>query len=180
MADTAAMEACLYSVFQTDAPNVAAVFDGAERLAPGLRQFVSQVKGTGGRDMELTRYVIALLQLERKLRHDSAMLDRVAAGIDQARARLPHFSLLHSNILAQLADIYSSTISTLQPRILVRGEALHLQNPENANKIRALLLAGIRAARLWVQVGGRRWQILFRRRRLLLNASELLDRMHDG
>ena len=43
----------------------------------------------------------------------------------------------------------------------------HLQQPNNAAKIRALLLTGIRAARLWRQLGGHRWQLLFSRRKLL-------------
>jgi high frequency lysogenization protein len=44
----------------------------------------------------------------------------------------------------------------LSPRIMVNGDPAHLNNPENANRIRALLLAGIRAAMLWRQSGGGR------------------------
>ncbi len=43
----------------------------------------------------------------------------------------------------------------------------HLQQTDNAAKIRALLLAGIRSARLWRQLGGHRWQLIFSRRKLL-------------
>lgn len=174
MADTDAIEVCIHSIFQTEADDVPAVFGGFTRIAPGLRQFVKQLRGGDGRDIELTRYVIALLQLERKLNANSAMLQQIGEGIGSARSRMEHFPLLHGNILAQLSDIYSQTVSTLQPRIMVRGEALHLQNPDNQNRVRSLLLAGIRAAMLWYQVGGRRRQILFRRRRMLETAEELL------
>jgi high frequency lysogenization protein len=34
-------------------------------------------------------------------------------------------------------------------------------------EIRALLLAGIRSARLWRQLGGHRWQLVISRRKLL-------------
>lgn len=175
MADSDAMATCIRSIFRTEAEDVPSVFDGAKGIAPGLRQFVNQLQGGNDRDIDLTRYVIALLQLERKLAGDNAMLDRIGEGIESAHARQEHFHLLHGNILAQLGDIYSRTISTLQPRIMVRGEALHLQNPDNANKIRALLLAGTRAARLWHQVGGRRRHILLRRRRMLETAQALLN-----
>lgn len=177
MADSDAMATCIRSIFRTEAEDVPSVFDGVKGIAPGLHQFINQLKGGNGRDIDLTRHVIALLQLERKLADHSAMLDRIGEGIESARSRLEHFHLLHGNILAQLADIYSRTISTLQPRIMVRGEALHLQNPANADKIRALLLAGIRAARLWYQVGGRRRHILLRRRRMLETAEALLNEM---
>ncbi len=175
MADSDAMATSIGSIFHTDSEDVPSVFGGPRGVAPGLRQFINQLKGGNGRDIDLTRYVITLLQLERKLAGDNAMLGSIGEGIDSARARLEHFHLLHGNILAQLADIYAGTISTLQPRIMIRGEALHLQNPDNANKIRALLLAGIRAARLWYQVGGRRRHILLRRRRMLETAQALLN-----
>ena len=41
------------------------------------------------------------------------------------------------------------------------------QQSDNAAKIRALLLSGIRSARLWRQLGGHRWQLIFSRRKLL-------------
>jgi len=177
IADTDAMEAAIHSLFQTDADDVPSIYGGAEKLAPGLRQFINQVRGTGGRDMEISRYVIALMQLERKLSANPDMLGRIGEGIDSARDRLNHFHLLHTNILGQLADIYSDTISTLQPKIMVQGEPLHLQNPDNQSKIRALLLAGIRSAMLWYQVGGRRRHILFGRRKLLGTAENLLNEL---
>jgi high frequency lysogenization protein len=175
MADSDAMAACIGSIVNTDAEDVPSVFGGIRGIAPGLRQFIHQLKGGNRRDVELTRYVIALMHLERKLAGNPEMTKVIGEGIENARIRLEHFHLLHGNILAQLADIYSQTISNLQPRIIVHGEALHLQNPDNANKIRTLLLAGIRAAWLWHQVGGRRRHILLWRRRMLETAGALLD-----
>jgi len=175
MADSDAMTTCIGSIFHTDAADVPSVFDGIPGIAPGLRQIIHQLKGGERRDVELTRHVIALTHLERKLARDPAMLEQIGAGIENARSRLENYHLLHVNILAQLADIYSQTISTLQPRIIVRGEALHLQNPDNANKIRALLLGGIRAAWLWYQVGGRRLHMPFQRQRMLNTAEALLN-----
>ncbi len=175
MADSDAMQTCIDSLFQTDAPDVPSVFGGLEHVAAGLRQFVNQMEGYGKRDMDLTRYVIALLQLQHKLRANPAMLEHIADNIKIAQGRLQHFPLLHENILAQLAETYSKTVSQLQPRIMVRGEPLHLQNPDNQNKIRALLLSGVRSAILWHQVGGRRRHILFSRKRLLACGRQLIN-----
>ncbi|MEK7758734.1 MAG: DUF489 family protein, partial [Pseudomonadota bacterium] len=49
-----------------------------------------------------------------------------------------------------------------------------LSNPAIADKVRAALLAGIRSAVLWRQLGGRRWQLLFSRGKLARTAAELL------
>jgi high frequency lysogenization protein len=167
------METSIYSLFQTDPPTVEAVFRGASGVAAGARQLGDQLAGGVRRNLELTRYAIQLLQLERKLSADPAMLGRVAAGIAEVRPRLEQLPLLHPDVLAALAELYSRTISRLQPRIIVQGEPLHLKNPDNVHRIRSLLLAGLRAAVLWRQSGGTRWQILLGRRRLLAQARAL-------
>lgn len=177
MADSQAMATAIYSLFQVDAETVEAVYGNLVGLANGLQLLYAQLEGSGGRDLELTRHVIELIQLERRLAANPEMLDRIAQGLRSATERLEHFPMLHQNILAQLADLYSATVSTLQPRIIIRGEALHLQNPENQHKIRALLLAGIRSARLWRQVGGRRLQLLLHRRRTMEQCRQLLQRI---
>ena len=66
-----------------------------------------------------------------------------------------------------------ATVSTLGPRIIVRGDPALLARPESANRIRALLLAGIRAAVLWRQCGGTRVGLILGRRRLLEAARGL-------
>jgi len=177
MADTQAMTTCIYSLFQVDAESVEAVYGGPAGLANGLQVLYGQLEGSGGRDMELTRHIIALIQLERRLSGRPEMLERITQGLGAATQRLEHFPMLHPNILAQLAEFYSATISTLQPRIIIRGEALHLQNPDNQHKIRALLLAGIRSAMLWRQVGGQRLQLLLHRRRIIEQTRRLLQQI---
>ena len=55
------------------------------------------------------------------------------------------------------------------------GEQTYLRNNDNAAKIRALLLAGIRAAVLWQQLGGSRWTLFWSRRRYIATAKKLLS-----
>ncbi|HXH02128.1 MAG TPA: high frequency lysogenization protein HflD [Candidatus Competibacteraceae bacterium] len=164
--------ACLHSLFQIDAPSSAAVYGGLEHLRSGLEQAVEQLRQP--RNMEITRYTVALLVLERKLARRPDLLARLGDGIRALRDRLAHFPLTHDNIVAGLAELYVSTISTLSPRIMVNGDARHLNQPQNAERIRALLLAGIRAAILWRQSGGSRLTLLLRRRALLTEAQHLL------
>jgi high frequency lysogenization protein len=167
MADTDAMEASIHSLFQLDADSVEAVYNGLSGVSTGLRIVAQQLEGASSRKMETTRYVVSLLHLERKLHGNSGMLERIADGIRTANDRLVHYPMLHSNILAGIAEIYSETISTLKPRIMVQGDPLHLKNPENINTIRSLLLAGIRSAMLWRQCGGGRLRILLGRNKLI-------------
>lgn len=173
--DSAHLQPCIYSLFQIDAETVAAVYGPPGAVATGARQIVAQFTGQPERNLDLTRYVIALLGHERHLAARADMLAAIRDGIERAAAMRGDQALLDRAVIEPLANLYSATISKLEPRIVVRGSPLYLQNPENQERIRALLLAGIRAAMLWRQIGGRRTQILFGRRRLLDQARAYLD-----
>ena len=168
----------LSSLFKIDPDNSAEVFGGLVNLRTGLRLLYEQLHQP--RDMELTRYTIALLTLERKLHRNSTMLTSIGDGIRQTRQKLEYFPADHDNIIARLAEIYATTLSTLQPRIMVTGEQRYLTPAENANRVRTLLLAGIRSAILWRQSGGSRWSLLFRRKSLLIEAQRLLADIPSG
>jgi high frequency lysogenization protein len=177
LADAEVMDANLHSLFQIDTERVIDVFGGLSQIAPGLRLAHRQLSGAEPRDNELTRYLLSLIQLERKLSGHPQRLQQISQGIQTTAERLAHFPQTHGNILAALADLYAENLSTLQPRIMVSGEPVYLQNPENVNRIRALLLSGIRAAMLWRQVGGRRRQLLFSRNRVIAALEHLLARL---
>jgi len=172
--DTDAMTPCIYSLFQTDAESVSEIFGAPGSVNAGAKELVGQLTGKQPREIEVTRYAVTLLKLERMLAGRSRLIEDIGAGIEEARGKLDHFPMLHPNVLAHLADIYSRTISRLQPRIMVQGDPRFLQFPDNQNRIRALLLAGVRSAWLWRQVGGRRRQILFGRKNLLMAALDYL------
>ncbi|VAX06313.1 High frequency lysogenization protein HflD [hydrothermal vent metagenome] len=175
MADSAAMEASIYSLFQIDAESTEAVYGGLKNIQTGLQQIVTKIPQLKLQGSESMHYALTLIHLERKLSRSPAMLKQIADSIQVASDRRQHFPILHSNIIAQLADVYAETVSTLQPRIMVNGEPTLLQNPDNANKIRALLLAGIRSAMLWRQCGGSRLQLIFGRSKAIKQAQILLE-----
>lgn len=161
--DSAALTASIESVLKIDAPSVEAVFGDAGGVITGLSVLKKQLTERHADSLLITKYVVTLMHLERKLAARADLMDQIGAGIRAAVQQTEHFHPTHENVLARLADIYKNTVSTLQPRVIVQGEQGYLNNPDNAAKVRAILLAGIRAAVLWRQCGGSRWQILFRR-----------------
>jgi high frequency lysogenization protein len=171
-----AMEPCIYSLFQIDAPDTPSVYGAAGAVAIGMRVLIGQITGQPSRDLEMTRYLISLLKHGRTLSERQDLLTRIGTGIEIIDAKRQQRPLLDIEVLAELAALYSETVSSLEPRIMVRGNPLYLKNSENQNRIRALLLAGIRSAILWQQLGGTRWQILFGRNRLLAAARAYLKR----
>ncbi len=173
--DEDGITASIYSIFQVDADSVPAIFGGLEGVTAGLKHLIGQLTGKDERNTETTGYVISMMHLERKLAKNPDMLTLISNGIHLADSRLAHFHMLHQNILSQLADIYSETISTMLPRIMVQGDPMHLQNRDNVNYIRSLLLAGIRSATLWHQCGGARIQIIMQRKKIISHANGIMD-----
>ncbi len=174
LADSAPLTASIESIFAIDADTVESVFGSVSGLATGLAELRRELARAGGsRDKEIVRYAVSLLHLERKLIKQPQMLQALRRGIEAAASQAEHFSSTHPNVIASLADLYSRTVSTIPPRIMVKGEPTVLSNPENAARIRALLLAGMRATVLWRQCGGTRLNLLFQRRRILQTAEEL-------
>jgi len=176
-ADGKDMEASLRSLLVDNPATVLEVYgDDLANIRTGLICLHEQLGLEGKKDVELTRYVMGMLFLERKLSKSPQMLTTLGEGIEQVRRQLQHYPIDHENVIANLAGIYSDTLSTLSFRIMVSGEPQQLSNSDNANRIRALLLAGIRSAVLWHQTGGRRWQLILSRGKITDSCLELLQR----
>lgn len=174
----AAIESSLESLLRFDAPDVVSVFGDISGVIQGLRTLQKQLDNTSyDRNTDITRYAITLIHLQRKLEKDPEMLDEITSRLDGVKSQLDYFDLSHTNTIAKLADIYKSTISNMQPKIIVEGEQSFLSNGVNADKIRALLLAGIRSAVLWRQSGGSRLQLLFSRKKYFSTAKQLSDKI---
>lgn len=177
MADSAAMEASIASVLKIDSDSVIDVYGSLAGLKLGLQQLNIQMTGYKIVNPEQARYSASLVFLENQLSGRKDLLNTIQIGITKAQAQNEQFGLLHENVLANLGEIYQSTISTLQPRIMVNGEQMYLSRPDIANKIRACLLAGIRSAMLWKQCGGTRWKFLFFRKKIQAELQNLLKQL---
>lgn len=170
------MATCIGSVLKIDSDSVISIYGSTENLQLGLEKLEQQFSGRNNLDPILMRYTTALIYLEAALSKLPDMQKSITAGIERSIAQTEAFPLLHENVIASLGDVYEKTISTLQPRVIVNGEELYLTTPQNKNKIRALLLAGIRAALLWRQCGGSRWKIIFQRKKIGQTCLQLLNR----
>jgi high frequency lysogenization protein len=175
--DETEFKTLLQSLLDNGSPTTEAVYGDISQLKSGLKLLNKQLsKNKEKQDVALLRYVISLLHLERKLEKRPAMMDIISREIEQVPQQIDYFGDINNpQVIARLADIYHRTISELSPRIQVHGDPSFLQQADNVNRIRALLLAGIRAAILWHQKGGRRWQFLFQSGKMLKISTELYD-----
>ena len=172
----------LQSIIETSPVNTLAVYGGEiGNVKKGLELLINHLGSDNGRssskkhkDPELTRYIISLINLERRLAKQPKQLNALGERINAIERQLEHYTLTSDTLTASFASIYSDIISPLGHKIQVTGEPSILKQNVNQYKIRALLLAGIRAAVLWRQVGGKRRHILFNRKKIVNTAKELL------
>lgn len=168
------------SIIITSPENTLAVY-GSDlvNLKQGLSLLVNHLGDAPNnkktKDPELTRYIISLINLERKLAKQPKQLAQLGERIDASKRQLAHYDITSETLISSFASIYSDIISPLGTRIQVTGEPNILKQTVNQHKIRALLLTGIRAAVLWRQVGGKRRNILFSRNKIIKTAQQLLN-----
>jgi len=185
-ADAPAFATGIQSLLALDAPSTEAVYGGATGLRLGLELLRTKLAGdTDPGDIEIAKYVLSMIQLERRLRRQPDMQDAIRRGIEAAQAQMKFFQPqsnggVHPRLVEKLAELYTQTLSTLTPRIMVNGDHGYLADPQIAARVRAALFAGIRSAFLWHQLGGNRWQLLFSRRKIAHGAAGILDGLRAG
>jgi len=169
--------ACMVgSLLARNPDNTLAVYGGDDlNLRDGYRALASALEGNPANlQRDPLRYVSALLNLERQLDRRTDLQQIIGSRLGQIQQQVEHFGLTHDNVIASCGSLYEDTISTFRQRIQVHGDVRFLQQPGSAAKIRTLLLSGIRSARLWQQLGGRRRHLLLSRSRLLRELNQLL------
>ena len=140
------------SLTYIDASTPLEIYGALDNLKLGYKVLINQLGNAPDKDIEVTHYILGSISLERQLAKKPAVLKQLATRIEQLNQQLSHFELLDSNVIANIANIYSQVISPLGRRIQVRGEPQFLKLESNQNKVRALLLGAVRAAVLW-QIG---------------------------
>lgn len=171
--ETRPLAACIDSLFRFDADTAEAVFGSARELEPGLRRLIAQIEGSD-RDTAQTRIGMSLLQLERRFIANPTAVDAVRRGLDAIQPERDQLGPTHPTVLAKLGDLYADCISPLGARVLVQGNPVYLSQASVVGEVRAALLAALRAAVLWRQVGGSYWDFLWSRRAMAEAARELL------
>ena len=184
--DGIALAASLHSVLERNSETAADIYGNARGVKLGLQILRDKLRGrNNSSDMETVRYVVSVLQLERRVKRNMAMVKAIRAGVESVTSQMQFFTgqrreaeRIHPLLAAKLAHLYTHTLSALPPRIVVNGEQRYLSDPSIIDKVRATLFAGTRSAFLWRQRGGGRWHLLFKRNAIIREATQILETLH--
>lgn len=161
--ETRAWDTLIRATLDTDPESFEAIYGGhPNNLRRGL-EVLDAVIGRKQANPVVLRYGFSLLLLMNKLRSDGDMMAALGQHLTRIQGQAARFGETHENVIASLGEAYQETLSTLKTRIVVQGDPSLLQSPMMPERVRAILLAGIRFALLWHQQGGRRWKLIFQR-----------------
>lgn len=172
------LAASIDSLFRFDAESPEDVFGGADKLRPGLERLVAQFEGGAGRDAAVTRMAMTVLHLERKFIQHARAPGAVHEALQDIARQHAQFGPTHPTVLSRLGEVYANEVSPVGPRVLVQGNPVYLGQPDVVGEVRATLLAALRAAVLWRQLGGSYWDFLFGRRALVQAGRDWLSATH--
>jgi high frequency lysogenization protein len=177
LADAEDFRVMTESIFADSGENqsVADLYGDITHLNTGLRLCIKILRGNSlPQAKTLMAYSAGLLSLERRLSKNSELRQKLADGMIRVGKQRQYFGdAIHTNIIAAIADLYGETISTIKPRIIVRGKSEHLSQNANTQRVRTLLMAGLRAAHIWHKHGGGHLSLLIRRKALLHELEQL-------
>ena len=140
------------------------LYGDLDNLELGMTSLRAAIEQDTKTTTDVMRYVIGIMYLARKLTSDKKRLTEIGEGIEIAGRQAEVFTPMHDNVVANIASLYSNTISTLPSRIKVRGNPLYLKQTAVAQRARCLLFSGVRSAFLWHQLGGKRRHLLWQRK----------------
>ncbi len=175
-ADTRQVNACIAPLLVLEPDSVADIYPDVAAFSSGLQALQHSLSHEGVKEFaEPIKYVLGMTVLQQQLMAVPAMQAQLRQRLQIRHSLLADKSELAGDTaagdaelydFAVLAALYQDTISRLTMRIHVKGTPEHLRRQEVADKIRALLLAGIRSALLWHQLGGRRWHLFIYKKRI--------------
>ena len=152
----------LPSLLTTNAADIADYYgEPHDPLTRGRDAFLRVFNGKN--DQQGLRYSAQILHVERRLAKKAALMAVLKERLHAAERQAEHYPVNYDNLIASFAATYQETASKAAGRILISGAPQWLRQPDMVNRIRALLLTGVRAAALWRAYGGNRWQLLFAR-----------------
>lgn len=167
------------SIVATDPESTVDVYGALKNLKLGFEVLIAQLGDKATKDQEITRYVASLLTLERKITQSDGKLAAIGERIDNIKRQTSMMSIFENQMIANLASIYKDNVSPLPHKIQVAGDPASLKQQSIQDKVRALLLGGIRSAVLWRQLGGKRRNIIFQRGKILQSAENTLKTINQ-
>ena len=160
------------SVYQTTSEDIEGLYININRLNSGLDFLRRQLVGDAfSRDGEVSRYFEAIGILIKNMNKKEEIFNKLRTELTKQSMPIKEDNLDQHALF--LSDLYLTTVSTVEPRIIVNGDNKYLTDKKNAAMIRSLLLCAIRSYILWQQSGGSKFRLFIFKKKIAELAVKL-------
>ncbi|MES2663764.1 MAG: high frequency lysogenization protein HflD [Pseudomonadota bacterium] len=179
-----AYQTSLSSILVMNPEKFTDIYPDVAGLKPGLEYLTLMYKGARSAqqktDFMVMRYIMGLMQITNKVSQNSELMNNLRNQLEQIqRQRVLSSSNDWDSSASRFAQLYQDIFGQLKYRILIHGSSSVLSQTEVANNIRSLLLAGVRATLLWRQLGGKQWQLLLTRGKIVDHCEKFLNQIRQ-
>ena len=153
------------SIYIKDETNVLKIYESKSELFDGYILLKNMLLGKNDIALiTMQKYVLNILLIQKNISKNSSLKDLIRKKIDNYQENSMIATNLNNQVLYS-EEIYKEYIGIIKPKVIISGKKEYLD--KNSSLIRALLLSGIRAAFLWDYYGGNKWQLMFKRKKIL-------------
>jgi high frequency lysogenization protein len=163
------------SIFKIESADVASVFGDKNGVRTGLSYVIQYgTKEPPFKEKILIRYLFYIANLGKKVINNPELSKHLQRRLQPIISQATHLGTTNEIVIKELALLYRQVFLGRHLQVPVLGKLDVLKKTDVVHKIYAALMAGIRSAVLWYQVGGNRWQLFFGRKHLREQADFLL------
>ena len=163
------------SIFQIEPGSVNEIYNADNRARLGLETLIESLLYPKQRHTQhWLRYSKAMIRMERIITRRKYLHKIIRSRLEHHKHYATFFeSNISKIVISKLAGLYVDIAGELSYRILIRGNPSLLLAPEQNKKVCATLLAGIRSANLWRQLGGSEWDLIFQKESIITASKQL-------
>jgi len=162
------------SLFIVNPLTIKDVYEDTKKLATGLELLKKELSGENN-NKEIKNYYHSLINLSNKLKENIVIANKIEKELLSFKNHLSNENLNLDQITIKLSEIYTDTLSKIEPRIIVNGDNTYLKDIAFSSKIRTALFTGLRSVFLWKQFGGSKLKNFFYRSKIIDEINKIIN-----
>ena len=161
-------------IVDTKSTKIENIFVEKDFLETGFKHLKKQIiDDIFTRSSETRRYISSIESLVNKLGASKKVTLDIGKNIEQLNQSL--FKLSVDDQTKMISSVYQSTLSKIEPRIIVSGKNEFLKQEYISTRIRTALFAGVRCVYLYREYGGNKIKFFLFKKNYIKVLKELLN-----
>ena len=141
--DTNVFDCSINSLFTIDAATARDALGDISCLSRGFEAMGDYLGGENrspGRN--IAYYLLSMLKISTQVLRDPDLAQKLLDGLERIEHSTSEFDMSRGSVINKIDGLYQDSISSLNPRILVRGEQNYLRNDDKCGQNQGPVICG--------------------------------------